>query len=139
MGENGDSERQHVDQVVGAERPHLGKFGGDLMDGWRSLRESSGLGRVEHDEGEPAWTSNRLGDRREEVELIARNDEGARLHLKDESDEGETPDAPPSQWELSDTADFPGIERGVLDCLLSGEKHEGPRVTSGRKGFEHMG
>lgn len=66
------------------------------MDGRRSLRESSGFGRIEHDEGEPAWTNDRLGDRREEVELIARDDEGARLHLEDESDEGETPDAPTS-------------------------------------------
>jgi hypothetical protein len=139
VGEDGDGEGKDGSETVRTESTHLGERLLDRGEGGRTPRKPTYRGLVEHDDGKPPRADDRVGDLREGSELVARDDEGTRLHLKDDPGKREASNAAWASWEATHAADFPSIEGGVQDRALVGAKDERPWVTAWRKGFEHKG
>lgn len=138
MGEDGDREGENGGEHFDRDHPQLGELLDHLREGRRLPRECSRCDRVEHDDGESSGADGRLDQGGETIETIARDDDGARLHLEHESRESEAERTIMGRAELPDAADFPGVEGGVLERMATGDEDERPRITAGRKGFEHM-
>ena len=138
MGENRDGEGQDLGDEFDRESTYLGELTGDLGERRRPLREPPGGECIEHHDGKATGADDCARDDREVVELVARDDEGAWLHLEDKPGEREAQGAASARWESPDTTDFPGVEGGVPDDGALGNEDERPWVTARRKSFEHM-
>lgn len=133
MGKDRDGEREHAVEEFAVEGAHLRELLGDLGEGRRLLCEGTHGGCVEHDNRESPWTNDHVGDPHEGGELVARDDEGARLHLENEPGESEASNTALAGWEVAHTTNLPGIEGGVLDDARLDEEDERPWVTARRE------